>query len=99
MAGNVLFQTKNGGHDWKIISPDLTREKPEVPANVGVYASPDLAQMPRRGVIYTVAPSYRDAGLIWAGTDDGLIQLTRNGGKSWQDVTPRADFVEQSFSD
>ncbi len=87
-AGNVLFQTKNGGHDWKIISPDLTREKPEVPANVGVYASPDLAQMPRRGVIYTVAPSYRDAGLIWAGTDDGLIQLTRNGGKSWQDVTP-----------
>jgi photosystem II stability/assembly factor-like uncharacterized protein len=87
-AGNVLFQTRNGGHDWKIISPDLTREKPEVPASVGVYASPELAQMPRRGVIYTVAPSYRDAGVIWAGTDDGLIQITRNGGKTWQNVTP-----------
>ena len=40
-AGNVLFKTGNGGHDWKIISPDLSREKPEVPASVGIYAAPE----------------------------------------------------------
>jgi len=44
--------------------------------------------MPRRGVIYTVAPSYKDANTIWAGTDDGLIHITRDGGKTWQNVTP-----------
>ena len=44
--------------------------------------------MPRRGVIYTVAPSYKDVNTIWAGTDDGLIHVTRDGGKSWQNVTP-----------
>ena len=44
--------------------------------------------MPRRGVIYTVAPSYKDVKTIWAGTDDGLIHVTRNGGTTWQNVTP-----------
>jgi photosystem II stability/assembly factor-like uncharacterized protein len=88
LGGNVLFKTSDGGQSWQVISLDLSREKPEVPASIGVYRTPDLARQPRRGVIYTVAPSYRDASTIWAGTDDGLIHVTRDGGKTWKDVTP-----------
>jgi photosystem II stability/assembly factor-like uncharacterized protein len=88
LGANVLFKTDNGGQNWQIISPDLSREAPDVPANIGVYRTPGLAKQPRRGVIYTVAPSYRDGKTIWAGTDDGLIHVTHDGGKSWQNVTP-----------
>jgi photosystem II stability/assembly factor-like uncharacterized protein len=87
-AGNVLFKTTNGGNGWDIISPDLSRETPEVPESIGVFRKPELARQPRRGVIYAVAPSFRDVNLIWAGTDDGLIHFTRDGGKTWQNVTP-----------
>ena len=87
-AGNVLFKTTTGGKSWDVISPDLSREKWDVPENVGIYRTPDMATMPRRGVIYTVAPSYKDVNTIWAGTDDGLIHITRNGGRTWQNVTP-----------
>jgi len=87
-AGNVLFKTVNGGHSWETISPDLSREHPEPPANIGAYRTPELANMPRRGVIYALAPSHQNLTTIWAGTDDGLIQLTRDGGKTWKNVTP-----------
>ncbi len=87
-AGNVLFKTINGGQSWDVISPDLTREKYEVPESVGVYRTPEMANMPRRGVIYTVAPSKQDLNTIWVGTDDGLIHITRDGGKNWKNVTP-----------
>ncbi len=87
-AGNVLFKTTSGGNRWEIISPDLSREQPEVPESIGVYRTPEMAKQPRRGVIYTVAPSYKDVNVIWAGTDDGLIHATRDGGKNWTNVTP-----------
>ncbi|MFZ1261896.1 MAG: hypothetical protein WAT34_00185, partial [Chitinophagaceae bacterium] len=87
-AGNVLFKTLNGGNSWEVISPDLTRESWDIPASVGIYATEDMKKMPRRGVIYTVAPSYKDINTIWCGTDDGLIQLTKDGGKTWKNVTP-----------
>ncbi len=89
-AGNVLFKTMNGGNSWEVISPDLTRESYDVPASIGVYAKPDMAKMPRRGVIYTVAPSHKDVNTIWVGTDDGLVHITRDGGKKWTNVTPPA---------
>jgi photosystem II stability/assembly factor-like uncharacterized protein len=89
-AGNVLFKTTNGGNSWEVISPDLTRERYDVPQSIGVYAKPEMATMPRRGVIYTIAPSHKDVNTIWAGTDDGLIHVTRDGGKNWTNVTPPA---------
>lgn len=89
LGANVLFKTLNGGQSWDIVSPDLSRETPEVPESVGIYRTPALATQPRRGVIYTVAPSFKDVNVIWAGTDDGLIHLTRDAGKTWKDVTPQ----------
>jgi photosystem II stability/assembly factor-like uncharacterized protein len=90
LGSNVLFRTVDGGLHWKIVSPDLTRRNPGVPASLGVFAADDPAHGRHRGVIYTVAPSPRDPNLIWAGTDDGLIWVTRDGGKHWENVTPPA---------
>ncbi|MCX6173830.1 MAG: hypothetical protein NTZ27_03650 [Ignavibacteriales bacterium] len=87
-AGNVLFKTLDGGNSWEIISPDLSRESWDIPASVGIYTKDEMKKMPRRGVIYTVAPSYVDINTIWCGTDDGLIHVTRDGGKTWKNVTP-----------
>ncbi len=89
-ATNVLWQTTSGGRVWDIISPDLSREHPDVPESVGVYRTPEMATMPRRGVIYAVGPSPRDVKTIWAGTDDGLVHVTRDGGVTWTNVTPPA---------
>ncbi len=89
-AGNVIFKTNNGGNSWEVISPDLTREAWDIPTSVGVYTNDEMKKMPRRGVVYTVAPSYKDINTIWAGTDDGYIQVTRDGGKTWRNVTPDA---------
>jgi hypothetical protein len=89
LAANVLLKTTNGGETWQAISPDLSRTDLPVPACVGSYAATPEAKIARRGIIYALAPSPRDANLIWAGTDDGLIHLTRDGGTTWQDVTPK----------
>ncbi|HET9743709.1 MAG TPA: glycoside hydrolase [Terriglobales bacterium] len=89
-AANTLWQTSDGGDHWKQISPDLTRKTWEVPASVGKYRNEPSAQPTQRGVIYAIAPSPLDVNRIWAGTDDGLIQLTTNGGASWTNVTPPA---------
>ncbi|HEU5453772.1 MAG TPA: glycoside hydrolase, partial [Terriglobales bacterium] len=88
LGSNVLFKTTNGGRSWEIVSPDLTRENPGVPANLGIFAQNREAQTPHRGVIYSIAPSPKDPNLIWVGTDDGVIQVTRDGGKNWSNVTP-----------
>jgi photosystem II stability/assembly factor-like uncharacterized protein len=87
-AGNTLWKTSNGGQSWQQISPDLARKTWETPANVGKYRSAETAKSSQRGVIYTVAPSYIDLNRIWAGTDDGLIHVTADGGLNWRDVTP-----------
>ncbi len=87
-AGNVLFKTTTGGKTWEAISPDLSREAWDIPASVGIYTNAEMKSMPRRGVIYTIAPSFKDINTIWCGTDDGLIHLTKDGGKHWTNVTP-----------
>jgi photosystem II stability/assembly factor-like uncharacterized protein len=87
-ASNTLWRTANGGQSWEQISPDLTRKTWEVPASVGKYASEASSQPSQRGVIYTIGPSSLDINRIWIGTDDGLIHVTADGGKTWSDVTP-----------
>jgi photosystem II stability/assembly factor-like uncharacterized protein len=89
-GASVLFKTTDGGRSWQTISPDLTRRKPAVPPVLGAFAAGDPQHGAHRGVIYTVAPSFQDVDQLWVGTDDGLIQLTRDGGRHWQDVTPPA---------
>ncbi|HET8887989.1 MAG TPA: glycoside hydrolase [Candidatus Angelobacter sp.] len=87
-ATNTLWKTLNGGQSWQQISPDLTRPTFEVPASVGKYRNEETAKPTPRGVIYAVAPSPLDINRIWAGTDDGRIHLTLDGGKKWSEVTP-----------
>ena len=89
-AGNVLFKTTNGGNKWEVISPDLSREAWDIPQSVGIYTSDEMKKMPRRGVIYTVAPSQKNINTIWCGTDDGLVHITRDAGKTWKNITPPA---------
>ncbi len=89
-AHQILFRTKDGGQTWKVLSPDLTREDPGAPANRDPATAADAPAGRRRGVIYTIAPSPLVAGEVWVGTDDGLIQLTRDDGTSWRNVTPPA---------
>ncbi|HEX3254036.1 MAG TPA: hypothetical protein VHS05_31665 [Pyrinomonadaceae bacterium] len=87
-ANQFLYKTTNGGESWTQISQDLTREDPGVPANLNEAAAADAPADKRRGVIYTIAPSPLRASVIWIGTDDGLIQLTKDDGKTWENVTP-----------
>ena len=88
-ATNTLWKTRDGGRNWDQISPDLSRKTFEVPETIGKFRSQPTAQPSQRGVIYAVAPSPLDINLIWAGTDDGLIHRTTDGGKTWSDVTPK----------
>src|SRR5215472_2426425 len=86
-ATNVLFKTTDGGTSWQTISKDLTRESPGAPPSVGTLMNKGADK--QRGVIYALAPSFKDVNTMWAGTDDGLIWITRDGGKNWNDITPK----------
>jgi photosystem II stability/assembly factor-like uncharacterized protein len=97
-AGNTLWQTRDRGDHWEKISPDLSRPNYELPASIGKYKEDATKQAHRRGVIYTVAPSPLDANRIWCGTDDGLIHLATDGGKTWTNVTPAGVSAWQKIS-
>ena len=85
-AANVLYRTTDGGASWAAISPDLTRADPGVPASVGARHVPGADK--QRGAIYALGVSPLRLETLWAGTDDGLVWVTRDGGGHWSDVTP-----------
>ncbi len=89
-GNQFLFRTIDAGRHWEKVSPDLTREAPGVPGTIDSVTAEDSAvKGPRRGVIYAIAPSSLREELVWCGTDDGLIWLTGDGAKHWENVTPR----------
>ncbi len=85
-GAQVLFRSLDDGDHWETVSPDLSRKKSDAKncANPSLDEALDCGY----GVIYTIAPSPLSEGVIWVGTDDGLIHLTTDGGETWQNVTP-----------
>jgi photosystem II stability/assembly factor-like uncharacterized protein len=89
-AGNVLFRTKDEGASWEKISPDLTRNDPSKLGPSGGPITKDNTSIEYYGTIFALAESPLDASVLWAGSDDGLVHVTRDGGKTWTNVTPKA---------
>jgi len=85
---NVLFRTMDGGQSWSVISPDLSPPRPGIPPSVGRMAEKDEKAAGQRGAIYSLALSFRAVGTLWAGTDDGLVWITRDEGGHWDNITP-----------
>ncbi len=83
-----LWRTRNEGQNWEQISPDLTRADPSTMGPSGGPITLDQTGVETYATIFTIAPSRKEAGTIWVGTDDGYVQVTRDAGKTWQNVTP-----------
>ena len=81
-----VWKTTNGGHSWTAISGDLTRQTWDIPSNAGKYSN--TITPAAQGSVTALAPSPLDVNVLWAGTGDGLIQLTTDGGAKWTNVTP-----------
>lgn len=88
-AGNILFKTTNEGQSWEAISPDLTRNDKKRQASSGGIITKDNTSVEYYSTIFTVQESPLEENLIWAGSDDGLLHITKDGGKNWQNVTPK----------
>lgn len=89
-AGEVLFKTTDNGMSWTIISPDLTRNDKSKQAASGGPITKDNTGVEVYDTIFSVVESPVQKDLIWAGTDDGLVHLTRDGGQHWENITPKA---------
>jgi photosystem II stability/assembly factor-like uncharacterized protein len=87
-ASQHLWRTTNGGQSWERISPDLTKHDPKTLGPSGGPITKDQTGVETYATIFTVAPSPHDINTIWTGSDDGVVHVTRDGGKSWQNVTP-----------
>jgi photosystem II stability/assembly factor-like uncharacterized protein len=87
-GGNVLFRTADGGQTWSVISPDLTRNDKSKQKWSGGPITGDNTGVEHYCTIFAIAESPREKGVIWSGSDDGLVQVTRDGGGHWTNVTP-----------
>lgn len=88
-AGDHLFRSTNEGQSWEMISPDLTRNDKSKQGSAGGPITKDNTSVEYYDTIFTVAESPVQRGIIWTGSDDGLVQLTRDDGKTWTNVTPK----------
>ena len=88
-ASNHLHVTYNEGQSWEVISPDLTRNDPNTLKSSGGPITQDNTGVEYYGTIFAAAESPYEKDLIWTGSDDGLVYVTRNGGKNWENVTPK----------
>jgi photosystem II stability/assembly factor-like uncharacterized protein len=88
-ASNHLHATTNEGESWEVISPDLTRNDPDKLKSSGGPITQDNTSVEYYGTIFAAAESPVTAGVLWTGSDDGLVQVSRNGGKNWDNVTPK----------
>jgi len=87
-AGNVVFETKDGGINWNIISPDLTRNEIDKQGPGGGPYTNEAAGGENYNTMMALTASPHEKGVLWAGSDDGLIHITRDGGSNWENVTP-----------
>ena len=88
-ASQILLRTRDGGETWEEISPDLTRNDKEKQGKSGGPIAIDVTGVELYSTIFALGESAADPGAIWAGSDDGLIHVTRDNGKTWQNVTPK----------
>ncbi|HWQ12414.1 MAG TPA: glycosyl hydrolase [Roseiflexaceae bacterium] len=88
VAGNIIFKSTDEGQSWQPISPDLTRNDPEKLQPTGGPVNKDAIGAETYCTVFSFVESPHERGLLWAGSDDGLIHLSRDGGASWQNVTP-----------
>ena len=89
VSSQRLWRTTNGGRSWTALSGDLTRHDPITQEKSGGPITGDMNGPEVYGVIFSVGPSKRTVNTIWTGSDDGLVHVTRDGGKSWTNVTPK----------
>ena len=88
IGGNQMLKTTDEGQSWQEISPDLTKTDPETLKPSGGPINRDAVGAEHYATVYTLAESPHEPGVIWAGSDDGLLHITRDGGESWSDITP-----------
>jgi photosystem II stability/assembly factor-like uncharacterized protein len=84
-----LFKTTNAGKSWTIISPDLTLADPKTLGDSGGPITKDQNGPEIYATIFSIAPSRKEEGTIWTGSDDGIVNITRNGGTHWTNITPQ----------
>ena len=89
VSSQRLWMTRDGGATWQVLSPDLTRHDPATMGKSGGPITGDMNGPEVYATIFSVAPGKRDVNVIWTGSDDGLVHVTRDGGTTWKNVTPR----------
>ncbi len=87
-CGNHVFRTTNEGNSWEAISPDLTRNDPETLLASGGPLTLDTSGAEHYGTVFALVESPHEPGVLWAGSDDGLLHISKDGGQSWQNITP-----------
>jgi len=94
-----VWKSTNEGQSWTKISPDLTRHDPKSMGSSGGPITKDNTGVETYATVFTIAPSPKDGNVIWAGSDDGYVHVTRNGGTNWKNVTPKpmGDFARISL--